>query len=205
VGPFATILNVFPKEDLRENGLTQPVKFYWYSQVIGPNRSLEILLEAASLLNEPFELHLRGKFNNGEYEKLLKGKVKNMNIENNVFFYEPIVAEEIIKDASKYDVGLAIETDISFNRNICVTNKVFSYLMSGLAIVGSDTDGQLDIFSHFADAVQVCRKNDTKSLGEAMLYFIRNPEALMRSKQAAKQAARDRYNQPCFWNISEKH
>src|SRR5918993_2868941 len=117
-----------------------------------------------------------------------------MNIENNVFFYEPIVAEEIIKDASKYDVGLAIETDISLNRNICVTNKVFSYLMSGLAIVGSDTDGQLDIFSHFADAVQVCRKNDTKSLGEAMLYFIKNPEALMRSKQAAKQAARDRYN-----------
>ena len=57
------ILNVFSREDLVATPVHQPVRFYWYSQVIGPNRGLELLMNAAGLVrttDPAFEIHLRG-------------------------------------------------------------------------------------------------------------------------------------------------
>lgn len=190
----ATVLNVFPKEqfaDTIENGV---VRFYWYSQVIGPNRSLETLLTAAAQIAEDFELHLRGSFHSPVYENILRTLVNDLNLQHKVFFHPPIVAEEIIADAAQYDVGLALESSVSVNRNICVTNKIFSYLMSGLAIVGTDTSGQKDIFSQFAEAVRICRQNEALDLAAAMRYFIQHPQKLAKAKDAARKAADLQFN-----------
>lgn len=193
--PFnTTILNVFPKENIRVKGVHQPVRFYWYSQVIGPNRSLETLLEAAARIQAPFELHLRGSFHSAEYRAELESLSTRLNLRERLFFHPPILAENIIKDAAQFDIGLALESDISFNRNICVTNKIFSYLMSGLAIVGTDTNGQKDIFDQFSDAVCICRKNDAGDLARAMQHFLSHPELLAAAKQAARKAAEERFN-----------
>lgn len=188
------ILNVFPKENMELPSINQPVRFYWYSQSIGPNRSLETLMEAAAQIAEPFEIHLRGSFHSSAYEAMLKNLVNDLGLSKKVFFYEPILAEDIIIDAIKFDVGLALESDVSLNRNICVTNKIFSYLMSGLALVGTDTYGQTDIFNHFKEAVRVCKKNDASDLAAAMRFYLQNPQALQRSKHAARKAADDRFN-----------
>jgi len=188
------VLNVFPIEKAAAMRTNTPIRFYWYSQVIGPNRSLETLLQAAGLVKEDFEIHLRGSFHNNEYEVFLLKLLDELNLNHKVFFHKPILAENIISDATKYDIGLALESDISTNRNICVTNKIFSYLMSGLAIIGTDTYGQKDIFSHFSDAVLMCRKNDIQDLGRAMSYFITHREKLLQAKLAARKAAEGRYN-----------
>lgn len=67
------ILNVFPKEEVFQKKIDwPPVRFYWYSQTIGPNRSLETLLKAAAKVNEPFELHLRGSFHNDAYKNFYR-------------------------------------------------------------------------------------------------------------------------------------
>ncbi len=190
----STILNVFPKENLQKNSSGGPVKFYWYSQVIGPNRSLETLLEAASLITLPFELHLRGSFHSDEYKKMLEAMIVQRNLGNKVFFHSPILAEHIITDAAQYDVGLALESGISVNRNICVTNKIFSYLMSGLAIVGTDTEGQKDIFKEFNQAVCICQQNNKADLVRAMNVFLQNPNDLVIAKEAARKAAMERFN-----------
>lgn len=189
-----TILNVFPTETVSSAGINQPVRYYWYSQVIGPNRSLETLLEAAARIKQPYEIHLRGSFHNTEYKTKLEALVEQYGLSENVFFHPPILAERIIRDAVQYDVGLALESNVSVNRNICVTNKIFSYLMSGLAIVGTDTYGQADIFAQFPAAVRLCRVNDAASLAEAMSYFLRNPQKLKEAKDAARRAALDEFN-----------
>lgn len=191
------ILNVFPKEEVASAKIHEPIRFYWYSQVIGPNRNLETLLVAAAQIKDPFEIHLRGSFHNPEYEKLIKDLLYALHLTANVFFHEPILSEDIIKDAARFDVGLALESDISINRNICVTNKIFSYLMSGLAIIGTDTYGQQDIFSHFDEAVRICKKNDVNDLAKAMIFYIHNHDKLLLAKQAARKAALERFN----WEI----
>lgn len=188
------ILNVFPLWKSQHIKLNSPVRFYWYSQVIGPGRGLEILLKAASQIAEPFEIHLRGTFHSSEYENSLRTRIKNLNLLKKVFFHEPILAESIIHDAAQYDVGLALESDVSINRNICVTNKIFAYLMAGLAIVGTDTYGQKDIFSNFKHAVRICRINDAESLAAAMNGYIVNSETLLSAKFHARYAANEHFN-----------
>lgn len=189
-----TVLNVFPTETVRRSETNFPVRFYWYSQVIGPNRSLETLLEAASAIDAPFELHLRGAYHSEGYKQQLQRLVNEKGLAGKVFVHAPILAEQIISDAANFDVGLALETDVSVNRNICVTNKIFSYLMAGLAIVGTDTYGQKDIFENFPGAVRICPQNSAAGLAEAMRYLIQHPDKLSAAKNEARRAAEERFN-----------
>ena len=189
-----TILNVFPYEELPAGDVSEPVKFYWYSQVIGPNRGIELLLEAASMVRLPFEIHLRGSLQNVAYRDKLKELCGSSGLWERLVWHEPILAERLIREANRYDVGLALESDISFNRNICVTNKTFAYLMSRLVLLGTDTEGQKDIFSHFPDASRICRMNNATELAAGMEYFIGHRDLLMAGKKAAGKAVRDTFN-----------
>jgi glycosyltransferase involved in cell wall biosynthesis len=157
-------------------------------------------MQAAAKIKEPFEIHLRGSFHTEAYKNLLYALVKNLNLSEKVFFHGPILAEHLIRDAVKYDVGLALESDVSENRNICVTNKIFSYLMSGLAIVGTATYGQKDVFSHFKESVVTCRMNDADDLAMAMRFYIQHPRQLAQAKRAAGRAAEGRYN----WELESR-
>lgn len=189
-----TILNVFPMVALPVRAVHEPVRFHWYSQVIGPNRGIEVLLAAAAMIKLPFEIHLRGSMYSNAYKDTLTDICHRAGIGQQVFFHDPIQPEQIIPDGNNYDVGLALESAVSMNRNICVTNKVFSYLMSRMAIIGTDTDGQKDIFTHFPEAVVVCRMNDAEDLARAMMVFIGDREKLMKAKQAAEMASVGQFN-----------
>jgi glycosyltransferase involved in cell wall biosynthesis len=191
------ILNVFPFEALPVTPVGNPVRFYWYSQVIGPNRGIGLLLNAAGKAASEklaFEIHLRGSLNDARYEAHLWALADRNRIRDKVFLHGPILAGEIISDANRFDVGMALESDISTNRNICVTNKVFSYLMSGLFIIGTATFGQKDIFSHMPGAVRMCRVNDADDLAEAMRYVLLHPDRLAQGKTAARDAAANGFN-----------
>ena len=49
---------------------------------------------------------------------------------------------EMVRLAADYDIGLSLETDVSENRRICLTNKIFTYLLAGVPVVMSDTPAQ---------------------------------------------------------------
>jgi glycosyltransferase involved in cell wall biosynthesis len=207
VSPPGTILNVFPFEELPAAAPGDPVRFYWYSQVIGPNRGIELLLEAASRIsqpssriNPPFEIHLRGSLYSDEYRDQLKAKYEATGVWANVYLHEPILAERLIADANRFDVGLALESDISVNRNICVTNKVFSYLMSRLVIIGTDTEGQKEIFAQFPRASRICAMDNPDALAAAMEYYIIYKDRLVEGKKAADAAVRDTFS----WELESK-
>ena len=189
-----TILNVFPKEETQQKPAHSPVRFYWYSQVIGPKRGLEMLLEAAGLVPEPFELHLRGSWHSDNYKRDLEKLAAECGCAEKLFFHDPILAKDIIADAANYDVGLALELDVSVNKYLAVSNKLFSYLMSGLALIMTDTDGQKNIYARFPAAGRLCRMNDTESLAGAMRFFIEDAGRLMAAKKAAREAAETRFN-----------
>jgi len=195
-----TILNVFPQESLPVKEVHDPVRFYWYSQVIGPNRGIEMLLEAAGMIKLPFEVHLRGSMYTSVFRETLNDMCRRAGILERVFFHEPLLAADLISEGNDYDAGLALETGFSKNNNLAAANKIFSYLMSRLAIIGTDTDGQKDIFSHFPEAVLVCSMNDARDLAKAMTLFIQDKEKLMMAKRAADKAVCERFN----WEMESK-
>jgi glycosyltransferase involved in cell wall biosynthesis len=193
IGEPLILLNVFPRETIRPIQANGPVRFYWYSQVIGPNRGLERLIEAAGRLDGPFEVHLRGKMEAG-YRQEMDVLIDRAALHGKIFFHEPILAADLIPEGSRYDVGLALEMNSSENAMICVSNKLFSYLMSGLAVIATDTDGQKDILLSFPQAGALCRMDDAETLAAAMSAYLDHPDRLAQARAAARTAAEDRFN-----------
>jgi glycosyltransferase involved in cell wall biosynthesis len=187
------LLNVFPRETIAPIQVNRPVRFYWYSQVIGPNRGLERLIEAAGRLDGLFEVHLRGTMQPG-YRQEMDRLIGAAGLEGKVFFHEAILAAALIGEGSHYDVGLALEKNSSENAMICVSNKLFSYLMSGLAVIATDTDGQKDILLSFPQAGILCGMDDAETLAAAMKVYLDHPDRLAQARAAARWAAEGRFN-----------
>lgn len=188
------ILNVFPLEELPVREVGDPIKFYWYSQVIGPNRGIELLLDAASRIRLPFEIHLRGSLYSEDFKTGLKQRCGDSGLWERVFLHEPILAAQLISDANQYDIGLALESDTSVNADLAVSNKIFGYLMSRLFMIGTDTSGQKDIFTHFPDAVRMFSMHKPEELAEAMLACITGKIPVLEGKKAAGKAAEQSFN-----------
>jgi len=228
-----TLLNVFPGESLPVREPGRSIRFYWYSQVIGTNRGLEMLLAAAGILVRslatdgasagpssgqssgnpadrssigstagqsssgdplPFELHIRGSMQNEDYIKELKALAIREGVLARLFLHEPILAQDLIADGNFFDVGLALELNTSVNANVCVSNKLFSYLMSGLAVIATDTAGQKDMLQQFPAVGRVCRMNDAEDLAGAMKFYILHRDRLMEAKKEARKAAGTQLN-----------
>jgi glycosyltransferase involved in cell wall biosynthesis len=190
------LLNVFPLEHIAAIRVGKPIRFYWYSQVIGPNRGLEALMEACGRLAAPFEVHLRGAMQPG-YRQVLDGLIRKAGLDGKIFFHDPILASGLIPEGSRHDVGLALEMNTSQNAMMAASNKLFSYLVSGLAIIATDTDGQKDILRALPGAGILCRMDDAESLAAAMKCYLDDADRLLQARVAARSAAENRFN----WEI----
>ena len=97
-------------------------------------------------------------------------------------------------------MGLALETGDRLNRLLCVTNKIFVYMLAGLAVIATDTPGQKGIMDQAPAAGDVCRMGDSESLAAAIEDYLSHPEKLAAAKKASRQAAETLFN----WNIEKK-
>ena len=140
-----SILNVFPKTPAGltiHNNKNGPLKLFWFSQTIGPSRGLEMIIEAIGLTKTDVELHILGQPADGYKQTLLHlAKTAGMP-DDSLHFYEPIKGDKIFQLAAQFDIGLASETGFSLNNNSALSNKLFTYMQSGLAIVASGTPAQ---------------------------------------------------------------
>ncbi len=191
-----TILNVFPKQDIKVNNTVHsPLKLFWFSQNIGLERGLEQIIEAmGSLQNNTIELHLLGAINVSTISALKQVMVDKGLNKNTIFFYQPIAASEIFNFAAQFDIGLATEIGSPKNRDLCLTNKVFTYIHAGLAIVASDTSAQKQLMMKFNEMGSIYERNDTNTLVEIFTTYLNNKELLIKHKMKAKTYANDELN-----------
>ena len=100
---------------------------------------------------------------------------------------------------SNYDSGLALEDGrIDVNRNICLTNKIWSYLQSGLYILASDTDAQKEFIEQY-NSHGVCTSLNNMDFKNALKYIIENKK-FIREKRSV------RYHEAQFscWEIESE-
>jgi len=132
------IHNVFSKKNLqpiRQLLQNEGLKIFWFSQTTGPHRGLEFVINAINKLTQyNISLHLMGNVS-VEYREQLE----NMSDKQNIFFLPPVSPDKIFSIAALYDIGLAAEVPCNDNRNLCLTNKLFTYLLAGNFILASDT------------------------------------------------------------------
>ncbi|RZK40075.1 MAG: hypothetical protein EOO90_16300 [Pedobacter sp.] len=175
--------NVFPKQIL-EKVETQKnaIKLFWFSQTIGKDRGIEAVITAMGLCPAHLELHLLGNYddlNQNYFNSLAK---KSGLATDQVIFHRPIAPWEIITFASKFDIGIASEIGKPLNRDICLTNKIFTYIQSGLAVIFSDTKAQ-SLFSEENPTVGIVfKKNDPLAIADAINHYVNHIDILNQTK-----------------------
>lgn len=136
---------------------------YWFSHVVALDRGLQDFIKAMPLLGRRVDLHLRGGNHGDAREQLLALAERNGVIER-IHFHPPIHAEDLVRDAAQYDFGLALEQPVSKNRLITITNKLFTYFLSGVAVVATATLGQHEVMDSAAGAGFLYEPGDHRDL-----------------------------------------
>ena len=197
------ILNVFPRvalERMHNTDLKSDQKLFWFSQTIGENRGIETIIHAMGLSkSKGFELHLLGNLFEGYGAKL--EKIANLyGIADKLHFHDPVPEKEIFDIAATCDIGMASEVGVPYNRNICLTNKIFTYIQSGLAVLASDTIAQVDFLKQYPNAGRIYKKEDANSLAMELDYYYENRGELNSCKKANFQLGQHELN----WETEQK-
>ena len=173
---------MFSKKYLQKPKKTEDgqLSLFWFSQTIGPHRGLSSVVRALNLLKPGCNVHLYllGNIAHGYDKKLLK-----LSHRKNVHFLPPVQPNEMFAIAAKYDIGLSIEVPDFENRNVCLTNKIFTYLLAGNCILFSDTDAQIDFLQTYPGAGFIFETGNEYKLAEAIENLYYNREQLNIVKQ----------------------
>lgn len=167
-----TLLNCFPLSqqplfrNKSENDNT--LQLFWFSQTVGNNRGLETLIEALNRLNDAsIHLTLAGRTSNGMLSYI---EEHGGSIQKNIHFAGIIQPQSLPVFAAKYDVGMAIELIVPKNRDLCLTNKIFIYLLAGNAIILSKTNMQR-LFNNSYKVGEAFDANDAVELAEKIRFY----------------------------------
>lgn len=185
---IVTINNVFSIRQLQVPRDTeqQQLKLFWFSQNIGPNRGLELIVDALNAIQENVSLTLLGNIRNSGYiETLLKRSIQP----GRIYFLKPVAPEQVFKIASEFDIGLAAEIPHCLNRDICLTNKIFTYLLAGNCILASATSAQKGFIDANPQVGFLYQHDDAASLAAIIKKLFYNREQLAECKQKASMLA----------------
>lgn len=198
-----TVLNLFPQfkpasSAHKRDG--EAVKLFWFSQWIGRGRGLEEIMKAmATLPNLNIELHLLGEIF-GVDKQFFDDMRVDLNIPaERIKFYTPIHPDKVLEFASQFDIGLATEISTPYNRDICLTNKLFTYIQSGLAVVASDTSAQTLFMKEFPSIGIIYNKKNHLDLASKLKDLINDPDDLVKRKASSLDISRSLLN----WEIEE--
>ncbi len=116
-------------------------RLYWRNAVVGlGQRGLDDALLAMSELPEDVTLHLQGRMPM-DGGRRLRRRICELRLGDRVRFVEPYTDGRAVENAAPYAVGLCLERAKPINHQYTVSNKLFDYMMAGLAVVVSDLPG----------------------------------------------------------------
>jgi hypothetical protein len=162
----------------KRNNKNDPLKLVWFSQKISKGRGLDLILDIYQNLRSDISITLIGSIDEDFFNDHLKG--------TGIEIIKPLPQEKLHKLLSKFDIGLLLEKHTAdFNRNICLTNKQFAYLQSGLYIVATNTLAHSTFFKDYPKLASVIDQNADS--------LQRELESLIKRKDSLREESNERY------------
>jgi hypothetical protein len=146
---------------------------------------LEILFQVLEGVEGNWELHLRGNLKG--YEGWLE-QACPAQVRQKLTLHAMVENQELPSRIAEHDIGYAGELHDPISRKLTITNKFFQYLQAGLAVVASDTAGQVEAAFEAQGAVRVFRGGEKMSLAEKLGGLLVDRGALQKTRQSAWQA-----------------
>jgi len=200
-----TIQNTFPlSEAAAKSSATQtihsPARIYWFSQTIGAGRGLEQLIRILSEIAKPIELNLRGRVSQSSYPESLRKFATQVGFSGKISILPTAPASEMARLAAEHDFGVASEISTPPNRDICLTNKIYTYLLAGLPILCTPTTAQKQLASELGSAVRFIELNDPKSSARIIEEWITDKGTYTDARGHAWKLGQTRFN----WDTESK-
>lgn len=166
-----------------------PVRLLYHG-IVSPGRGLEALIESAASWKHGFSLTIRGPASPPDYMDQLTSLAGSHGVRDRVSFEGPVPMTSLVAAARPFDIGLMALPGHSAHTRFALPNKLFEYMMAGLALAVTDLEEMVTLL------------NDTGagfSLGDgspaaitAAINSLTRPE-IDRMRAAALEAAK-RYN-----------
>ncbi len=172
--------------DLRgELGIPGDAPILLYQGSIQENRGIEPAIDAITLLPKAV-LVVVGY---GYYRPVLEADVRKRDLADRVKFFGPIPNDELLGWTAAADIGMCNIINSSLSYYTSLPNKLFEYIIAGIAVIGSDSPEIGRVVSE-TGVGEVADPADPESLANAARLILGD---LDRYKAATGPAAQ-RYN-----------
>ncbi|HMD61865.1 MAG TPA: hypothetical protein VKG78_10550 [Opitutaceae bacterium] len=200
-----TVLNVFPRSQAPASPAdpgpvsdARPARIYWFSQTVGPGRGLESVVAILGRSRTPAELQLRG-FPAAGYADHLQALALRAGMARPIRFLPPGPPTEMARLAADADLGVSSEEKLPPNRNLCLTNKVFVYLLAGIPQLLSNTAAQSALAPELGEAAILADLARPDAASEQLDRFFADPARVASARRAAWSLAQERY----CWDVEK--
>ena len=187
----ATVYNSFPvvhdEQSQRDNRPNATWSLIWFSQVIGPGRGLETLIDALARVSYPLTIELIGTSDLSYRNALIQRAPAEWR--EHIHFSAQVPQSELVPRIQMCDIAYAGEFPTPDNKNLTISNKILLYLQAGLPVVASDTIGHREVADKSSSSVRLFAAGDSVSLGNAINSLLRDPGELWRLREQAKDTA----------------
>ena len=197
IAPITEIINVPPIEevhprDLRaELGIDAGDRILLYQGSIQENRGIEQAIEATLLLDRAVMVVVGYGYHRPTLEKMIRDR----GLDDRVKFFGPIPNHELVDWTAGADIGMANIINSSVSYYTSLPNKLFEYIMAGVAVIGSDSP-EIGRIVEATGVGEVCDPADPEALADAARTLLSDLETYRsRTADAAAQ-----YN----WSVEEK-
>jgi hypothetical protein len=201
----ACVLNVFPLSEAPAAPIAPrpitgdaPAVLYWFSQTVGPDRGLEEMLAVIARMKTPACLHLRG-FVSEAYRNALTRIAADLGVRHPPVFLPPAEPQEMVRLSAAAHAGICMEKPVVPNRDICLTNKIFTYILAGTPALLSPTSAHKELAPSLGDSALVLPLSDPEKAAKAVDDLLGVPGALAVARAAAWRLGHERY----CWDIEK--
>ena len=160
-----------------------------YQGAMGASRPLSDLLDAAEA-GDGWVLTIRVA---GADPEALRREVKQRGLADRVEIADPVPPTELVQALRGYEVGIILNRPLTLNDELVFPNKLFEYLMAGLAVAAPRLPGLTPLVE--GDAVGVTfEPGRPDRLGAALSALAVDRPRLEALRRTARQLALERYN-----------
>src|SRR5450755_745567 len=183
-----------PKSDrLRQYlDLSPDTRIALYQGVLQPNRSLDILVHAASFLETNIVIVMMGpavKITQDQLEDLIACK----GVADRIKIIPPVPYEELLTWTASADIGLTLfKPDYSRSIQFTLPNKLFEYMMAGLPVLSSQLDAVAEISKTY-DVGMILPSLTPLDVGVAINTMLADNASLACIKNNAREAAKNKF------------
>lgn len=179
-------------QDLRgELDIPADVPILLYQGSIQENRGIEPAIDAITLLPKAV-LVVVGY---GYHRPVLEADVRKRGLTDRVKFFGPIPNDELLGWTAAADIGMCNIVNSSLSYYTSLPNKLFEYIIAGIAVIGSDSP-EIGRIVQEEGVGEVADPIDAESLADAARKILSD---LDRYRSATEPAAQ-KYN----WGIEEQ-